>query len=448
MDLISIIPAFGGLLVTLAAFVAALSIIVAVHEYGHYIVARWSGIHSEVFSLGFGPVLLSRIDSRGTKWQIAAIPLGGYVKFRGDKNAASQADSAAAKMQSASERRSSLSGAPLWARTATVAAGPFFNFAFAILLLSGISIWQGQLRDPLTIETLHPTPFQHELKEGDVLRAINGQAVPEFDQPVAMQQFWNNLDGSTEYIYEIERSGRTLEVLGPNVNPPRVLRVMPRSAAADIGLQEGDFILNVQGDAIVTFGDLRRYVENSNGRPLPVTIWRNGQEINQTLVPKATDEPSSNGGFTSQWRIGVVGGGFFFDPVVSPLSLIDGLTVGLNGTWAIMSGSVSGLYHIVSGEISSCNLSGPIGIAETSGQMARQGGDNFLWFIAVLSAAVGMINLFPVPVLDGGHLVFFGYEALAGRPPNEAFLNALMMAGLAVILSFMMFALANDLVCP
>ena len=102
----------------------------------------------------------------------------------------------------------------------------------------------------------------------------------------------------------------------------------------------------------------------------------------------------------------------------------------------------------MSGEISSCNLSGPIGIAETSGQMARQGGDNFLWFIAVLSAAVGMINLFPVPVLDGGHLVFFGYEALAGRPPNEAFLNALMMAGLAVILSFMMFALANDLVCP
>ncbi|MBT4872735.1 MAG: RIP metalloprotease RseP, partial [Marinovum sp.] len=101
MDLISIIPAFGGLLLTLAAFVVALSVIVAVHEYGHYIVARWSGIHAEVFSLGFGPVLLSKNDNRGTKWQIAAIPLGGYVKFRGDKNAASQADSAAAKMQSA-----------------------------------------------------------------------------------------------------------------------------------------------------------------------------------------------------------------------------------------------------------------------------------------------------------------------------------------------------------
>lgn len=448
MDLISIIPAFGGLLLTLAAFVVALSVIVAVHEYGHYIVARWSGIHAEVFSLGFGLVLLSRIDSRGTKWQIAAIPLGGYVKFRGDKNAASQADSAAAKMQSASERRSSLSGAPLWARAATVAAGPMFNFAFAILLLSGISIWQGQLRDPLTIETLHPMPFEHGLQNGDVLLAINGQTIPKFDQPIAMQQFWNNLDGSKTYIYEVDRSGRRLEVSGPNVNPPRVLNVMPRSAAADTGLQEGDFIMEVQSDRVVTFSDLRQHVENSNGMPLQITIWRNGQEIDYTLTPKAMDEPASNGGFTTQWRIGVVGGGFFFDPVVSPLSLKDGLTVGLNGTWAIISGSVSGLYHIVSGDISSCNLSGPIGIAETSGQMARQGGDNFLWFIAVLSAAVGMINLFPVPVLDGGHLVFFGYEALTGRPPNETILNALMMAGLAIILSFMMFALANDLICP
>jgi len=448
LDLVSIIPAFGGLIVTLIAFVVALSVIVAVHEYGHYIVARWSGIHAEVFSLGFGPVLLSKLDKRGTKWQIAAVPLGGYVKFLGDKNAASQADSASVTMLSPSERRSSLSGAPLWARAATVAAGPIFNFAFAILLLSGISIWQGQLRDPLTIETVHPMPFQHELKDGDILRAINGQSIPKFDQPIAMQKFWNDLDGSTDYLYEIERSGRSLVVPGPNVNPPRVLRVLPRSAAADTGLQEGDFILTVQGDTIITFGDLRRYVENSNGMPLPVTIWRDGQELNRTLTPKPVDEPSSEGGFTRQWRIGVVGGGFFFDPVVSRLSLMDGLSVGLNGTWAIIQGSVSGLYHIVSGEISSCNLSGPIGIAETSGQMARQGGDNFLWFIAVLSAAVGMINLFPVPVLDGGHLVFFGYEALTGRPPNEAILNALMMAGLAVILSFMMFALANDIICP
>ena len=122
--------------------------------------------------------------------------------------------------------------------------------------------------------------------------------------------------------------------------------------------------------------------------------------------------------------------------------------IGLSGTWSIMSGSVSGLYHIISGQISSCNLSGPIGIAETSGQMVRQGSVNFLWFIAVMSAAIGMINLFPIPVLDGGHLVFFAYEAIVGRPPNETILNALMMAGMVMILSFMSFALANDIICP
>jgi regulator of sigma E protease len=113
-----------------------------------------------------------------------------------------------------------------------------------------------------------------------------------------------------------------------------------------------------------------------------------------------------------------------------------------------MKGSLSGFYHVVTGAISSCNLSGPIGIAETSGQMARQGGDSFIWFIAVLSAAVGLINLFPVPVLDGGHLVFFAFEAVIGRPPSAYALNVLMTIGLALVLGFMVFALGNDLLCP
>jgi regulator of sigma E protease len=120
----------------------------------------------------------------------------------------------------------------------------------------------------------------------------------------------------------------------------------------------------------------------------------------------------------------------------------------LQSTFSIMQGSVTGLYHVVSGAVSSCNISGPIGIAETSGQMAKQGGDDLIWFIAVLSTAVGMINLFPIPVLDGGHLVFFAYEAVLRRPPNKRIMNGLMTMGLAIILSFMMFALFNDIFCP
>lgn len=448
MDLISLVPAFGGFLVTIVAFVVALSVIVAVHEYGHYIVGRWSGIHSDIFSLGFGPVLFSKTDKRGTKWQVAAIPLGGYVKFRGDKNMASQADTAYVSSASSNERRSSLSGAPLWARSATVAAGPCFNFVLSILMLAGLSIWQGQMKYPLTIDTLHPMPYEHGLKSGDVLIGIDGKNFPSFDEPEAIFEFWGNLSGSNSHEYKIERNGKLLAVVGPNVNPPRVRNVVPRSAAADVGLREGDFILKVEGDHITTFSDLRTYVEASNGGPLEISFWRDGNEQTVILSPKSVDEPNPNGGFNKQWRIGVIGGGFFFDPVVAPLNPIEGFMIGLSGTWSIMSGSVSGLYHIISGQISSCNLSGPIGIAETSGQMVRQGSVNFLWFIAVMSAAIGMINLFPIPVLDGGHLVFFAYEAVVGRPPNETILNALMMAGMVMILSFMSFALANDIICP
>ncbi|MDP5349562.1 MAG: site-2 protease family protein, partial [Paracoccaceae bacterium] len=134
MDIVSFLPQFGGLAMTLAAFVVALSVIVAVHEYGHYIVGRWSGIHADVFSLGFGPVLFARVDKRGTKWQVALLPLGGYVKFRGDADAASAGtDEQAIRTMSEAEKRSTMNGAPLWARTATVAAGPIFNFVLAII---------------------------------------------------------------------------------------------------------------------------------------------------------------------------------------------------------------------------------------------------------------------------------------------------------------------------
>jgi membrane-associated protease RseP (regulator of RpoE activity) len=141
------IPDFGGLAFTLLAFIAALSIIVAIHEYGHYIVGRWSGIHAEVFSVGFGPVLFSRTDRHGTKWQIAALPFGGYVKFLGDADAASGKDGAAIDALDVEERRRSMHGAPLWARSATVAAGPIFNFILSILIFASVLMIAGRPAD-------------------------------------------------------------------------------------------------------------------------------------------------------------------------------------------------------------------------------------------------------------------------------------------------------------
>ena len=175
MDLASLISEFGGIAYTLLAFVVALSVIVAIHEYGHYIVGRWSGIHAEVFSLGFGPVLYSRVDRRGTKWQIAALPFGGYVKFLGDANAASVGSAEG----EAAPARNTMAGAPLWARSATVAAGPFFNFALSILIFAGVILWDGKAADPLTIAELPSLPpqMQQGLQDGDSLIEINGSDV-------------------------------------------------------------------------------------------------------------------------------------------------------------------------------------------------------------------------------------------------------------------------------
>lgn len=447
MDLTSLIPAFGGLFFTLLAFVVSLSVIVFVHEFGHYIVGRWSGIKAEVFSLGFGPVLISRIDNRGTQWQFAMIPFGGYVKFLGDKDAASAGDDQEIAVMDTDEKRQTMHGAPLWARTATVAAGPLFNFILSILIFSSIAFWQGQARDPLTVGSLYPVPYDHGLKTDDVLLAINGDQIPSLLDAAAISIFWRSLSDDNRYDYKVLRNERVVSVEGPNLSLARVDQVVPRSAASDARIQPGDVIFKINGIKILRFEDLKVYVEKSKGSPLDLTIWRDGEVVAVQLVPKRVDEPLESGGFQTVWRIGIVGGQFFFAPKVTTLEARYALMFGAQNTWRIITGSIDGLYHVVTGAISSCNLSGVIGIAETSGQMARQGGESYIWFIALLSTAVGIVNLFPVPVLDGGHLVFFAYEAIVGRPPASQFLNALMMAGLTLVVSFMLFALANDILC-
>jgi regulator of sigma E protease len=447
LDLISILPAFGGLSFTLLAFVVSLSVIVFVHEFGHYIIGRWSGIKAEVFSLGFGPVLISRVDRRGTQWQFALVPFGGYVKFLGDKDAASAGDYQQIGVLSTEERRQTMHGAPLWARTATVAAGPLFNFILSILIFSSIAFWQGQARDPLTVGAIYPVPYEHGLKTDDVLLEINGKDVPSLLDSDALSDFWQSMSNENYYDYKVLRNERVVSVEGPNLSLARVEQVVPRSAASDARILPGDVIFKVNNIKILRFDELKAHVERSNGALLDLSIWRDGEVVSLQLVPKRVDEPLEQGGFQTVWRIGIVGGQFFFAPKVTTLEAKYALMLGVQNTWRIITGSIDGLYHVVTGAISSCNLSGVIGIAETSGQMARQGGESYIWFIALLSAAVGIVNLFPIPVLDGGHLVFFAYEGLVGRPPATQFLNVLMMAGLTLVIIFMLFAIANDILC-
>ncbi|WP_397543160.1 RIP metalloprotease RseP [Roseovarius salis] len=450
MDPISLIPQFGGVFMTVLAFIVALSVIVAIHEYGHYIVGRWCGIKADVFSLGFGPVLWARTDRRGTRWQVAALPFGGYVKFMGDSNAASGTAAESVEHMPEEQKRHTMLGAPLWARTATVAAGPVFNFVLSILVFGGVMMAQGKMADPLTVDEVRPLPVDGiTLEPGDALLRIADQQVPERDPdaPEAFSDFVDSLPRQALLDYQVRRDGSETTAKGPFPMPPLATQIAPQSAAYASGLRPGDVIVAVDGQDIVAFSQLKEIVETSGGRPLQLDVWRDGTVLDFTLSPRRVDEPQEEGGFETHWRIGIAGG-LAFEPATERLGPVEAIGNGTVQVWLVIENSLSGLYHMVTGAISSCNMSGPIGIAEVSGAMASQGIGNFVWFIAVLSTAVGLLNLFPIPVLDGGHLVFYAYEAVAGKPPSDAVLRALMTVGLVFVLGIMAFALTNDIFCP
>ena len=441
-----LIPTFGNLAWTIAAFVVALSIIVAIHEYGHYIVGKWSGIKAEVFSIGFGPVLASRVGKDGTRWQIAALPFGGYVKFLGDEGAASdRPDEAVLNAMTEEERRHTMHGAPLWARAATVIAGPAFNFVLSFLLFAALLFARGVATDPITVADARVVPVQAEaLLPGDVLLEIAGKPVPATEE---FSDFGEAIEASQTLVYKVLRNGSEIEFVGPWLYPPLAISVTPGSAADKGGVLEGDVVTAIDGEKVFDFDQLREAVGASDGKPVTLSIWRGGETLEVQLQPKRQDIPLSGGGFETRYLIGI-GGGLVFEPESEAPGIGEALLYGVNQTIFIVQSSVSGLYHMVAGKISTCNLSGPIGIAETSGQAASQGWVSFLWFIAVLSTAVGFLNLFPIPVLDGGHLVFHAFEWATGRPPSDRALKVLMAGGLTIMLALMVFAVGNDLFCP
>ncbi len=433
---------------TALAFVVALSVIVAIHEYGHYIVGRWCGIKAEVFSLGFGPVLFARTDKHGTQWQLAALPFGGYVKFLGDATAASGQSSDEVEAMDAVQRRKTMQGAPLWARAATVAAGPIFNFVLAIIIFAGVAMMQGTVKEPFSVGELRSSPVAEiTLEPGDQIVRIAGFDFPEWGESGAFDAFIQNLPLEQALDYDVIRDGKTISVVGPYPMPPVIVGLAPRSAAYEAGLENGDVITRIDNSAVTAFSELKGVVESSNGRALKLDIWRDGEILELSLSPKRADERKDDGSFKTEWRIGIVGG-LAFEPETVGAGPGAAVISGVNRLWTVIESSLSGLYHMITGAISSCNMSGPLGIAQVSGAMANQGASSFINFIAILSAAVGLMNLFPVPILDGGHLVFYAYEAVVRRPPSERIINALMSFGLVFVLGLMVFALGNDLFCP
>lgn len=440
-----ILAQLGGTLWTLAAFIVALGVIVTVHEFGHYYIGRLSGIRAEVFSVGFGPKIVARRDRRGTIWQLAAIPLGGYVRFLGDDNAASAGPG---RPVEPALRRQTLNGAPLWARFSTLLAGPVFNFVLSTLIFGGFAVFQGLPSEDVVIGEIAPAPpgIVNELQSGDRVLAIGDTQISGWAD---VGRAAEAVPPADQYDWRVARDGSELTVNGPDPMPARLSGVAPRSAAADAGLRSGDVVLAIDGTAVTRFAQLREAVEAADGGPIKMRIWREGAgESDVTLVPKLQDLPQAEGGFEKRWLIGVSGGGGYFTPQTERSGPIEAVWIGLQQTWGIIASSLTGLWAMITGQIGSCNLGGAISIAESTGHAASGGAGNFLWWIAVLSAAIGFLNLLPIPVLDGGHLMFYAWEALTGRPPSDRILSFLTAAGMAAVFALMIFGLTNDLFCP
>jgi len=398
-----------------------------------------------------GPVLWSRMDRHGTRWQLAAFPVGGYVKFMGDANAASGKDEEFISLLTDEERAQTMHGAAVWRRSATVLAGPMFNFVLSILIYAGVVFAMGSVNEQPAIGQLKalPDPIT-ALEPGDKILSVGGIPTPDYasfsaaadELPVA----------STQYV--IERDGGQLEVTGPYPLLPIIDQVQPLSAAYEAGLGRGDFILSIDGVELGGFAQLQQAVLASEGTPLAMEIlaagegvFDKGEVVIVDIAATKTAIPLADGGFETRWLLGV-SGGLFFDPETQRPGVGEAFQYGAERTWMVITSSISGIGHIISGAISSCNLQGPISIAKASGATASQGALSFILFIALLSTAVGLLNLFPIPVLDGGHLLFHIYEGIAGRPPSDKLLQIMFTGGLAVIMTLMVFALSNDILCP
>jgi regulator of sigma E protease len=354
---------------TVVVFLVVLTVLVFVHELGHYLVARRNGVRIEVFSIGFGPELFGWFDRAGTRWKLSAVPLGGYVKMYGDADASSM-PSGAIKIMTEDEKAVSFHHKRLGQRIAVVAAGPIANFLFAVVLLAGLFMTVGQ-------------------------------------------QF-------------------TL---------PEVGQVEPNSAAERGGLKPGDTILTIDGTSIESFADIQREVYSNPGVPMQLVVLRDGGQQTLTITPRMTEMTDR---FGNTYRVGLLGirrSGVDY----IRRGPIEAVSRAGGEIWNLSVGTLKASWQMIIGQRSTDELGGPLRIAQMSGEVAQGGIAALLYFMAVLSVNLGLINLFPIPVLDGGHLLFYVAEAIRGKPLGQRAQEYGFRVGLALVLSLMVLVTWNDL---
>ena len=445
MELLAQIPIIGGTLAVVVPFLIVLSIVVFVHEYGHYIVGRWCGIRAEVFSIGFGKVMWKWTDRRGTRWQVAALPLGGFVRFVGDMDPASAGRGDDEKL-SPEERKVAFHNAGLLRRTLTVAAGPFANFLLSVVIFTGIVLSLGQPSDDPVIGAFGTDAVANVgFEVGDRVLSISGQEVNSFGEIINIMARTNGEPRTAV----VQRGGDVRQITVRYHRIPRAQEVTPGMPAARAGMLSGDVFVSIDGEPVESYRELQLITAaKRHGAEIEVVVERAGEHLVFRFVPElierqhpVTDEKVLLP--TMGIRGSALGG---FEPERERVPIYRAVPIGVAETWRIISGTMIYIGDMVFKGADTSQLGGPIRIAEISGDAAKQGFSSVIWLIAVLSTSIGLINLFPIPILDGGHLMFYAVELVRGRPVGEAWMRVGTMIGLSLVLLLMVFATYNDLV--
>jgi regulator of sigma E protease len=364
----------GGLIGYVVPFLFVLTIVVFFHELGHFLMARLCGIKVVVFSIGFGPEIVGFYDRYGTRWKISAVPLGGYVKFFGDDNAASVPDQSAAAVMSDAERKDSFMFQPVRSRAAVVAAGPIANFVLAIAIFAAIFM-----------------------------------------------------------------------TVGKQTTSARVDTVQAASAAEAAGFKPGDLVTAINGEKIESFSDMQRIVSISAGETLSIDVDRGGAPVTLKATPQLKELKDN---FGNVHRLGVLGISRSMSPgdiKTEKAGPVRAVVMGAQETWFVVDRTLAYISGVFVGREAADQLGGPIRIAQVSGQVATAGFTALIHLTAVLSVSIGLLNLFPIPLLDGGHLLFYAIETIRGRPLSERAQEVGFRIGLAIVVMLMIFATFNDI---